>query len=201
MGCNFSKPSEIFNSYNNPIFENIEMTNDEKCKALEYINQMDVAKLPYLNTYGVLLGLKKNKSWNLYFHFVDWKVPINTSIIDNLINQFRVSMKLWLSNLKGYNGFPNTVFNIKIFGFVFNEGVTFDSSFINKYGNYPRVTNWKENNEKSPWIVEYKGKRVIYLDLYDSNLDFTELKVVGNKSTDAKFFPTNWENFKHPENI
>tara|TARA_B110000008_G_C16944586_1_gene553889 strand:+ start:641 stop:1627 length:987 start_codon:yes stop_codon:yes gene_type:complete len=183
----------------NNILKNI--TEEIKCKAKEYNRQMDNNKLPYLDTIGLMVNFKKVNTWSIYFHFTDWEGPVTALAIQNLRLAFCKSMEAWLCKLKGVDGFPMKI-NVKIFGFVFNQGVETDKSFSTKYDKYPVVRNWKKDTEQSPWIVNYKGKEVSNLDFYDKSLDFTDCKVVKNKNVaDAQFFPEDWSTYTHPENI
>jgi hypothetical protein len=200
MGCNVSKPTIPDDEYG--IFQNLDMTNDQKCKALDYNRQMDRAKCPYIDTLGVLLAMKKTQKWCIYFHFAQWPVAVNAITIQRLKEQFEKSMRTWISKLKGYNGFPLDAVNVCIFGFVFNTEVQIDASFYEKYGNYPIVTNWNANDEKCPWKLEYNGKALDNPNFYRKNLDFTNLRVVGNKTeSNATFSPLSWREYTHPENI
>ena len=183
------------------ICANLTISEEQKCKGVEYNKQMDNAKLPYLDTLGPLIAMKQNQIWSIYFHFTDWSQSINAVVIQNLYNQFKRSLESWLCHLKGYNEFPITPIQVKIFGFVFNEGIIIDQSFYNKYGKYPIVTNWKEDSEKCPWITKYNG-RITTLNYYRKDLDFTKIEVVGNKTVQGvNFSPQDWSSYQHPENI
>lgn len=212
MGCDFSKLPNIVPPEDEPedeygigpdnIFQNLEMSNTEKCKALEYNRQMDIARCPYLDTIGVLVAMKNTQKWCIYFHFTEWPVTVNGLTIQKLKDQFVRSMTSWIAQLKGYNGFPLNAIKVPIFGFVFNKNVQIDSSFYEKYGKYPIVTNWTENNENCPWKLEYNGKALNNPNFYRKDLDYTKLRVVGNKTnTQATFSPSSWSEYKHPENI
>jgi len=206
MGCSPSlpfseQPQNIQDEEEEDLCTNLNVSEEQKCKAIEYNKQMDMAKLPYLNTLGPLIAMKKTNTWSIYFHFTDWSQPINAVIIQNLYNQFNKSLQSWLCHLKGYNDFPITAIKVKIFGFVFNENIKIDPSFYNTYGKYPIVTNWKEDNEKCPWLTEYNG-RLTTLNYYRNDLDFTNIRIVGNKTVPGvSFTPKDWKTYEHPEKI
>ena len=183
-------------------FDVTKLSEEQKCKGREYNKQMDKNNLPYLNTIGLLPAFKENKEWNIYFHFTDWSVSINAIIINNLKNQFSNALEQWLCKLKGKNGFPIEKINVKIFGFVFNEGIQIDQSFYKNFGNYPIVTNWKEDTEQCPWILKYKDKTLNNVNFYQKDFDFTKMTIIGNKNIQGvNFSPKDWKSYDHPESI
>ena len=110
----------------------------------------------------------------------------------------------WLDLLEVYDPYAPTDVAIKVFGFVFNEGVTLDTSFYDLYGDYPIVTNWNKTNEESPWEVRFKSD----LSEFDQNwyevIDFSTLTVTGNRTDTGEtvyFSPTDWSSYTHPEGV
>ena len=178
-------------------FWNLDMSEDEKCYTKSFISQMDKLKLPYLDTHSILLSMKDTKQWSIYFHFSSWKGSINTAVIENLRQHFENAMKLWLSKLKGYNGFPVDRIELKVFGFVFHPEVQIDESFYkSKYASYPRIENWKFDTSTSPWICDPPIK------FSNKKQNLTKTKVISCKFfKEVKCFPRTFSNFKHPEDV
>ena len=175
------KTADVMYNGKDAILEELTLTSDEACKALEYIRQMDANRLPYKTTHGLLVDIAQSQTWIIYFHFTDWKVPVTASLIDGLKQNFQSCMQSWLMHLKGYHGFPNTEIKLGIFGFVFQKGITIDDSFYESYGMYPRVTEWTRDDESSPWALSYNQKPYTG-SFYASFLKLSHLKVTGNTS-------------------
>ena len=142
------------------IFTKMNAIRRDRCKMMRYMEHMEITnRIPYIDSHGLLLDMNVSKIWPIYIHFTSWgphnNTPISSTIVDNIVLQFTESKTIWLKNLKGFEGFTSDEIKVKIFGFVFMEGVKTDATFDSKYGGYPIVRNWSHDTETSPWRVKY----------------------------------------------
>ena len=142
--------------------------------------------------------------WSIYYHVEDWQGTVNQQAINNLTNQYQSIATDWLIDLNTYDSdAPNEV-EIRVFGFVFNEGVDLDTSFIQEYGEYPIVKNYSLTNEQAPWTIQYRETEQVFDYNWYEVIDFLDLQVIDNR-TDlndiVEFYPNNWNNYFHPESI
>ena len=77
--------------------------------------------------------------------------PVSALAITNLTETYQNLANQWLDLIDNYDQMAPNEVNIRVFGFVFNQGVELDASFYDIYGDYPIVTNWQGTNEESPW--------------------------------------------------
>tara|TARA_A100001015_G_scaffold79598_1_gene88323 strand:+ start:1387 stop:2451 length:1065 start_codon:yes stop_codon:yes gene_type:complete len=197
------KNESILNKCQSDILLNLgSISTRERCKIISFLKLMDSKKLLYLTHHGILLNINKTKKWPIYFQFKNWKGPVTANAIDNILKNIQSSLDIWLEKLKGYNGFTTEYIKVKIFGFVFSSKVTTDSTFENKYGGYPIVKKWDRDDESCPWVISYDEKEYTNISFYKPSLDFSKIKVVRNKSNTGAFFkPSDFDNYKHPENL
>lgn len=151
-----------------------------------------------------LWSIDQTGQWVIYYHIESWEGPVLGAAINNMTQEYERIANQWLALLKTYDPDAPTTVSIKIFGFVFNEGVTLDESFYELYGDYPIVTQWQKTNEESPWDVRFKED----LREFDQNwyeiIDFSTLTVTGNrKDADSyvTFSPTDWTTYTHPDGV
>ena len=145
-----------------------------------------------------LWAANENGSFNIYFHFESWNGnPITATNIQGLIDQYQEIIHLWIDRLNEYDSRAPESLELKIFGFVFNEGVMVDDSFFEEFGDYPHVLDYNEGTEASPWAIESINETSVYENPYHS-------RVMGNRSdlpNTVVFFPEDWDNFEHPDGI
>ncbi len=149
-------------------------------------------------------SIDQNGQWVIYYHIENWEGPVLGTAISNMTQEYERIANEWLDLLEAYDAEAPTEVAIKVFGFVFNEGVVLDDSFYELYGNYPIVTNWEKTNEEAPWDVRFKSD----LSQFDQNwyeiIDFTTLTVAGNRTDtgpNVSFSPTDWSSYTHPEDV
>ena len=151
-----------------------------------------------------LFSINKNGEWAIYYHIENWIGPVSALAITNLTETYQYLANQWLDLIDDYDPLvPNEV-NIRVFGFVFNQGVELDASFNEIYGDYPIVTNWQGTNEESPWEIRLKNNNSLFNQNWYQDVDYTEMYVAGNRTDvyeDVVFFPTEWEDYIHPEGI
>ena len=156
-----------------------------------------------------LWTIADNGEWNIYFHIEEWIDPLNAIAIENLVNDYEEFANDWLAQLHAFDADAPSQATIKIFGFVFNDGVQLDDSFYDVYGDYPIVTDWQETNEKAPWHIV---RRIDNSEFGSSQgdfpwyteYDFDDLKVIGNRTdvpSSVNFSPVNWSGYSHPEEL
>ena len=171
-----------------------------ECRHEAYLRHMDKRRLPYLTHVGLLAGMARTRQWSIYVHVQAWKGTMTARAMDGLVAQFRKACAAWLRSVAGYAGFPMLPIRVRVFGFVFQDGVEFDDTFRNKYGRYPLVTGWRETGERSPWVVQHDGAPLPNPNYYRSDIDLHKLVVVGNRTgTGATFSPQEWSTYTHPE--
>jgi len=161
---------------------------------------------------GALKGLKNplweiynSGSWPIYFHFEEYEGAISSTAIDRIKADYQTNVNAWIEGLKAYDpDFPTETIEVKIFGFVFNDGIDIEDSFYDKYGAYPIVTNYTLTNEDSPWDIVYSSSEEDFDYNWYQIEDFGVLKVVGNRDdldNNVQFTPENWSTYQHPEGI
>ena len=151
-----------------------------------------------------LFSVNKNGEWSIYYHIENWIGPVMGEAITNLTETYQGLANQWLDLIDDYDQLVPTEVNIRVFGFVFNEGVELDASFYQIYGDYPIVTNWQETNEESPWEIRFKNNNSVFNQNWYQDVDYTEMYVTGNRTDVADnvvYSPTQWEGYIHPESI
>lgn len=199
MGACFSRYAGT-----DPRFQGLAFTEAYHRRALAYIQRMDSLNPLYATHPGLLRGIHRNGTWDIYLHLSNWDRPITHSIVAALVAAFRRACRTWLSDLRGRAGFRSGAVQVRVFGFVFRKGVVLDASFLQgPYGNHPRVTEWPHDTEASPWRVRRGNGAADWSqsNYYDPILDLHSLRVVGNRTAvpGAVFHPATWEGYAHPE--
>lgn len=148
--------------------------------------------------------IKQNGEWVIYYHIEEWKGPVTATAVSNLREQYETIANYWLEDLTPFDPEAPDEVTIKIFGFVFNEGVELDQSFHDAYGDYPVVTNWKATDESAPWQVVYKSNEIEFNQDWYRIADFESLKVLGNRKdlgSGIDLSPADWKDYTHPEGV
>lgn len=148
--------------------------------------------------------IKQNGEWVIYYHIENWEGPVTATAISNLRTQYETITNHWLEDLSTFDEEAPQTASIKIFGFVFNEGVELDQSFYDSYGDYPIVTNWQDTDESAPWQVVYRSNDVEYDQNWYRITDYDLLKVAGNRkdlSAKVELSPADWSSYEHPEGV
>ncbi len=151
-----------------------------------------------------LWTIKQNGEWVIYYHIENWQGPVTDIAIKNLTNKYEILANQWLEGLTDFDAAAPDKVTIKVFGFVFNAGVVVDPSFYNTFGNYPIVTNWQQTNENAPWKVVNRSDSTVFNQNWYQVDNFDSLKVLGNNVSaypNAKFSPTDWGTYAHPEGV
>ena len=189
-----------------PYFINLAIPNNLKClfanNAEQFVGHLSSNLYDKRNP---LWTIKQNGEWVIYFHIESWTGPVTDIVIINLRNEYELLANKWIDGLTDFDpDAPNTV-SIKVFGFVFNDGVVVDPSFYSTFGNYPIVTDWQLTDESSPWeIVHINNGNTFFPHNYYQIDDFDSLKVIGNDVANypnATFLPPNWGSYIHPEGV
>ena len=186
-----------------PYFINLEIS--DTCQFVTNAEQF-VEHLSY-NLYNLrnpLWTIHQNGEWVMYYHIENWEGTVTDVAITNLTNEYESLANQWLEGLTDFDPDAPQNVSVKVFGFVFNEGVEVDPSFYNTYGNYPIVTNWQETNESAPWQVVYRSDESEFNQNWYQIDDFDDLKVIGNDVAnypDATFSPTDWDSYTHPDGV
>lgn len=156
------------------------------------------------NMRNPLWSIGQNGEWVIYYNFESWQGPVTDIAINNLTKKYESLANQWLEGLTDFDPTAPKKVTIKVFGFAFNAGVVIDTSFYKTYGNYPIVTNWQETNENAPWQVVYRNNLTVFNQNWYQIDDFNTLKVLGNNVSaypNAKFSPTDWGAYIHPEGV
>lgn len=183
---------ELFTGFN----VNIDETINFKLNLKRYI---DLVLINFNNDRIVnpIWAANEAGSFNIYFHFESWNGnPITAENIQGLISQYQEIINLWVASLREYDPQAPENLELKIFGFVFNEGVSVDDSFFEQYEGYPYVLNFTEGSESSPWITELVNSST-KINPYDN-------QVIDNRTDlpdTVTFYPENWNDFQHPDVI
>jgi len=191
-----ARPIATCEACDDPTFRGLKM-GSRSCAYAALLERMDELKLPHLTAASLLAGLNTQKTWDVYLFFPEWPGPVTAACVSRLMDQFRACCREWLSKLRGYNGFTTQAIRVRIFGFVFCEGVETDATFDKKYGAYPIVRKWTDTSEASPWIISANTPS---RNMYDPKLDLHSIQVKGNRTTTgASFSPASWDGYRHPE--
>ena len=151
-----------------------------------------------------LWTIHQTGNWPIYYHVESWEGLVNSQSINNLTSQFESIANDWLDGLQEYDSEAPSNVSVKIFGFVFNEGVEYNNEFYNQYSNFPLVTNYTQTNEESPWVIRFRENDQLFDQNWYAVQDYLDLYVDGNRDdfeNSVLFFPNNWNNFLHPEGI
>tara|TARA_B100000579_G_C22839126_1_gene860455 strand:- start:581 stop:2251 length:1671 start_codon:yes stop_codon:yes gene_type:complete len=151
-----------------------------------------------------LWTINQTGAWPIYYHVESWIDSVNSQAITNLTNQYESIAHDWLDGLQEYDNEAPSEVDIKVFGFVFNEGVEYNSSFYETYNTYPIISNYNLTNEESPWEIRFLDTD----QLFDQNWyvvpDFLDLYVFSNRNdleNSLEFYPNDWNDYIHPESI
>jgi hypothetical protein len=192
------------NCYENH-FNNLDVDDSLVAQYLTNVEQFTGLLSNNLNNLrNPLWTIKQNGEWVIYYHIESWEGPVTDVAIINLTNEYENIANQWLEGLKDFDSDAPESVAVKIFGFVFNEGVEVDASFYQTYGNYPIVTNWQEKTEKAPWKIVYRSDESDFNQNWYQIADFDLLKVIGNKTnlnSNIVFSPANWDSYIHPEGV
>ena len=186
-----------------PYFINLNI--DDSCKLANNAERFreNLSSLLY-DRRNPLWTIYQNGEWVIYFHIESWEGPVTDVAISNLTHEYENLANQWLDDLTDFDAnAPNYVI-IKVFGFVFNEGVEIHPNFYTTYGSYPIVTNWQETTESAPWNLVFRNDESEFNQNWYQIDDFDSLKVVGNNETEypnAIYSPTDWESYIHPEGV
>jgi hypothetical protein len=180
----------------------------QKINLPKYLSNAATYRRGALNTLkefkSPMWSIQKNGQWSIYFHFQEWKGPVTALAVQNMTREYERIANAWMDTLDAFDSKAPKNVTVKVFGFVFNAGVTADASFYEVYGKYPIVTQWNQADERSPWVVKDKKSGITSDQNWYNIVDFTELAVTGNR-TDAgsavKFSPSNWKGYVHPEGV
>ena len=186
-----------------PYFIDLDIPDSLKClyaiNAERYIENLSGLLYDFKNP---MWSIHQNGEWVIYYHIESWEGPVTDVAINNLTNEYESLANQWLEGLTDFDAdAPDTV-SIKVFGFVFKEGVEVDQSFYDTYGAYPIVTH-SEGNEQMPWILSYPDGTVENGSVASVS-DIDTLEVTGNNVADypsATFSPTDWNSYTHPEGV
>lgn len=196
--CNAASQTSC-DACSDPTFRGLRIPASRSCSYAAILKRMDELRLPYRNSVSILRGFNEHKTWDIYLFFSSWEGPVTAACVTRMMEQFRESLRDWMSKLTGYNGFTTQSVRVRLFGFVFCRGVQTDATFDKRYGAYPVVREWMDTSEASPWIV---SANTTTRNMYRTDLDLHTIRVVGNRTQGgATFFPSSWtdDSFKHPE--
>ena len=150
-----------------------------------------------------LWNIFQTGEWPIYFHIESWDGPVTAAAVVQMRSDYQKIANQWVDGIQTYDSRFDRNVEVKLFGFVFNEGVTVDQSFNNAYGAYPTVLNFSGTTERSPWEIRFRDGGQIFNQNWYSIDDFQKLVVVGNDGDieSANFSPADWSGFEHPEGI
>ena len=150
-----------------------------------------------------LWNIFQTGEWPIYFHIESWDGPVTAAAVVQMRSDYQKIANQWVDGIQTYDARFDRNVEVKLFGFVFNEGVTVDQSFNNAYGAYPTVLNFSGTTERSPWEIRFRDGGQIFNQNWYSIDDFQKLVVVGNDGDNesANFSPADWSSFEHPEGI
>lgn len=197
----YRRGNQCYESY----FEGLEIDDNDIPQYLDNIERY--IELLSHNLYTLknpMSTIKNNGEWVIYYHIEDWKGPVTATAITNLTDQYETIANYWLEDLNVFDSEAPTQATVKVFGFVFNEGVLVDSTFYKTYGDYPIVTNWQKTDESAPWKTVYRGNGSQFKQNWYTIKDFDMLKVEGNRTDlepTVKLLPESWEGYTHPEGV
>ena len=142
--------------------------------------------------------------WAIYFHIEEWSGPVSAQAIAELTEEYEEIMNAWLKDLQDYDPEAPSEAEVRVFGFVIQEGIEIAPSFWESYGDYPVVTGYTRTNEEAPWrVVERESGETFDQNWYQKT-DFLDLRVEGNRDDLAEsvtFSPESWEGYTHPEDV
>ena len=138
------------------------------------LNQMDKNNPLYRSHVSILRGIHEQGTWDVYLHFCSWDCTVTRTTIEGILFDFKRAVDEWLSLLYGKDGFTTTRVTVRLFGLVFNKGVSIDPSVDVRYARYPVVREWDGCAEASPWKLSVPFKP------YDSKFDLHEPIVLDN---------------------
>ena len=142
--------------------------------------------------------------WPIYFHIESWDGPVTAVAINRMRADYQKIANEWITGLKAYDPTFDRQVDVKLFGFVFNNGVSSDATFTDAFGRYPLVRGFTGTNERSPWEVVFRDDGAKFNQNWYSLDDFSRVKVIGigeNLGADVSHYPDDWESFQHPENV
>jgi poly(3-hydroxybutyrate) depolymerase len=150
-----------------------------------------------------LWNIFQTGEWPIYFHIESWDGPVTAAAIVQMRSDYQKIANQWVDGIQTYDSRFDRNVEVKLFGFVFNEGVTVDQSFNNAYGAYPTVLNFSGTTERSPWEIRFRDGGQIFNQNWYSIDDFQKLVVAGNDGDIeiANFSPADWSSYEHPEGI
>jgi poly(3-hydroxybutyrate) depolymerase len=150
-----------------------------------------------------LWNIFQTGEWPIYFHIESWDGPVTAAAVVQMRSDYQKIANQWVDGIQTYDSRFDRNVEVKLFGFVFNEGVTVDQSFNNAYGAYPNVSNFSGTTERSPWEIRFRDGGQVFNQNWYSIDDFQKLIVTGNDEDNggAIFFPTDWSSYEHPEEI
>lgn len=183
------------------IFAGIAASDALRERGVAYIRRMERLRIPYLTTPGLLVGFQVHGTWDIFLHFdTDWPAPVSAVVVRRLVGEFEACLRAWLSRLRGFAGFRSDAVRVRVFGFVFERGVSVDDTFRSAYGRHPQVTGWTSKGEKTPWTLSAQAAPLRSQNLYSKSLHLHDVRVTGNRTdTSATFYPQDWSSYVHPE--
>ena len=143
-------------------------------------------------------------TWPIYYHVENWNGDVNDVAISNLTSQYEQIAHDWLEGLQDYDPEAPNAVDVKVFGYVFNEGVALNNSFLETYNSYPIVTNYTLTNEESPWEIRFRNSDQIFNQNWYTISNYLDLYVYDNRidlSPSTTFQPNSLNNFTHPQDI
>ena len=198
MGANCSR--ERGDVRTRSVFHALPIPAADRARYEAYLSHMDSMRPLYRTGLPSLLrGMHEHGTWDIYLHFADWREVVTRDVVATLLRSVRSALRLWLSRLRGYNGFRRDRVRVRLFGIVLNDGVVSDATFDAAYGSkYPVVRHWRKSSEASPWALSEPGA-----NLYSTSTALHSLRVVGNRSAEdaTAYHPRRWSSpaFVHPE--
>ncbi len=142
--------------------------------------------------------------WPIYFHIESWDGPVTAVAINRMRADYQKIANEWITGLRAYDPTFDRQVDVKLFGFVFNNGVLSDATFTDAFGRYPQVRGFTGTNERSPWKVVFRNDGAEFNQNWYSLDDFSRVKVVGigeDLGADVSYYPDDWESFQHPESL
>ena len=142
--------------------------------------------------------------WPIYFHIESWDGPVTATAINRMRSDYQRIANEWIAGLRIYDPTFIRQVDVKLFGFVFNTGVSSDKTFTDMFSKYPQVRDYAGIDERSPWKLVFRDDGAQFDQNWYSLDDFSRVKVVGigeDLSADVSYYPKDWESYQHPENI
>ena len=150
-----------------------------------------------------LWSIYQTGQWPIYFHIESWEGSVTSEAISQMRADYQLIANQWIADLQEYDSSFDRQAEVKIFGFVFNSGVTTDDTFTDVFGGYPQVYNYSGTNERSPWEVSYREGDAVFSQNWYTLDDFSRVKVNGNGNNNSGvvYYPESWTGYQHPENV